>query len=431
MYDDVNVSLIPADAKYIAAYADGRYQNLAEVKKRFPKARIITIDVRGSYHNGDVLDVEPGDASNADAPAWFRARKGKTSTAKPMLYTSASNIAALQNTMTRAGIKRSEYFIWSAHYNGKQHICGEGCSYPRADGTQWTDKSHGRSLDESWMRGRIFKKAVAPTPAPTPHPTPTPAKVQRVRIMHCSGQFNDPPAQHAADALAIFKRASEKNVAWVTGTEGGSGSNNWIPELQKQAAAHGFRFFSTPSSDPWVAVNEKLIDSGWATYVGPIVVPGKARDHAAKKVVAVQFHNNDLGTIHVIPGHYLTKGRPSAKDPEHRQHVDENKAFAHAIGEYAKKVGAGADLVFYGGDQNIVDQVDDTFFGEPMITAWDELKHYENTGHGNIDVIARFKGDTRVKAISIHALDDTKFFYNGDHYVIEAVYEIGLLPQTP
>lgn len=156
MYDDVNVDLIPAGATHIAVYADGKYENLADVKKKFPKAVLVTIDVRGSYHNGDVLDVEAGDATNADAVAWFKAYKGPGVTAKPTLYTSASNVASLVATMTKAGIGRGQFNIWSAHYTGKAHICGND-GYPTVEGTQWTDKSHGMSLDQSALSPAFFK----------------------------------------------------------------------------------------------------------------------------------------------------------------------------------------------------------------------------------------------------------------------------------
>lgn len=159
MFDDVNVDLIPADATHIAAYADGTYQNLDKVKARFPQATILTIDVRGYYRNGDCLDVEPGDATNADAVAWFKAREGKTATPKPILYTSAGNVDALIGSMRMAGISRDRYFLWSAHYTGQPHICGS-CGYPKVDGTQWTDHSHDRSLDESLINDYVFAQPV-------------------------------------------------------------------------------------------------------------------------------------------------------------------------------------------------------------------------------------------------------------------------------
>lgn len=270
-------------------------------------------------------------------------------------------------------------------------------------------------------------------PAKEPHPTPPPVvtppapKAQRFDLMHISGQFSDTADQHAADALAVFTRASKRNVAWITGTEGGSGSNTWIPELRAQARAHGYRFFSHKSTDAWIAVRNDLVAGGWTTYVGPTIIPGKARDHTAKKVISVGFDTHEFGRINVIATHYLTKGRPSAKTAEYRQHLAENKALATAIGEYAVKVGGGTSLVFFGGDTNIVDRTDDVFFGQPLTTAWDELKKWENTGHGNIDVIASYDGDTRARAAYIRALDDSEWFLNTDHWAVEAGYDIAPL----
>lgn len=178
MFDDVNVSLLPPGYDLYAAYADGTYENITAVRTRFPKAHILAIDVRASYRNGDVLDVETGDATPDQAPAWFKAREGHTTTPKPILYTSASQITTLVTAMSKAGIARDRYYIWSAHYTGRPHICGRGCGYPRADGTQWTDKALGRSLDESLMRDYMITK-----PEPKPKPAPAPNRVQRARLL--------------------------------------------------------------------------------------------------------------------------------------------------------------------------------------------------------------------------------------------------------
>lgn len=258
----------------------------------------------------------------------------------------------------------------------------------------------------------------------------TPKGYRDIKIMHASGQFSDTAAQHKADAIALFETAKKKDVGWLTTTEGGpgAGGSNWTKNFVAQAKLHGFETTSQAGTDAMIAVNKDLIDGNYKSYVSPIIVPGKAHDHAAKKVIAASFHNKELGNISVMAGHYLTKGRPDAKSPEYRQHLAENKAFAKAIGEYAAKAGAGKDLVFYGGDQNIVDRINDTFLGQTkFVTAWDELKHYENTGHGNIDVTASWKPDARVKALSCHALNDKRLFMNFDHFVVEAVYRIRVL----
>jgi len=188
MFDDTDVSKIPADAPAVACYGDGRYTNAAAVKKLFPHIPVVVIDVASYYRNGDVLDVEPGDATNVNAPKWFKATVGKTEVLpKPAFYTSASNVPALISALAAAGIQRSQYLLWSAHYNYAAHLCGHGCGYPQtgevrwtADATQWTDKAQGKSLDESLVTDGFFgvnagpKPVPAPTPKPTPKPQPAP-----------------------------------------------------------------------------------------------------------------------------------------------------------------------------------------------------------------------------------------------------------------
>lgn len=246
----------------------------------------------------------------------------------------------------------------------------------------------------------------------------------RLHTMHCSMQFSDSTKQKKQDVEDIFTRAKKRNVAWITGTEGGAGSKDLIAALKDVDQDYGYRTWTAPSTDAWIAVRRSLIAGGWDTFTGPTIIPGEARKHTAKKVVSVNFKTEDLGRIHVIAAHYLTKGRPNAKDPVYRQHIDENRALATAIGEYAKKVGKGSDLVFYGGDQNIVDRTDDTFFGQPLTSAWDELKKWRNTGHGNIDVIASYDRDGRVSAAYCRALNDKKFPLHTDHFVVEAGFDV-------
>lgn len=70
----------------------------------------------------------------------------------------------------------------------------------------------------------------------------------------------------------------------------------------------------------------------------------------------------------------------------------------------------------------------DTFFGQPLTSAWDELNRHESTGHGNIDVIASYNKDGRVKALDIVALDDKEFFLHTDHFLVEATFQVDPLP---
>lgn len=167
MYDDVNVGLIPKDAPAVAGYIGGRWPTYDKVVKGWPKAKHLSIAV-SSIYDADCLDVEPGDATVAQAAAWVKRQRGLRkqgkvyNTSKPVVYTSASWGQGLVNALSKAGLVYGEdYLWWSAHYNPAQgkHICGPKCGFGlkvTAHGTQWTDHSHNESLDESVLTARFF-----------------------------------------------------------------------------------------------------------------------------------------------------------------------------------------------------------------------------------------------------------------------------------
>jgi hypothetical protein len=179
MFDDVDIDKLPYGAKAYAGYVNGMWPNAGAIMARFPHESVIFISVNAS-NVGDCLDIECGDATIDQAPRWWRGRVGRTRTPKPVLYTSASQVAALIVTMQHAGIKRDRYFVFSAHYTGQPHICAPRvCGYPQADATQWTDRAYGRSLDESLIQDYVlpgYKPArpkAVPPPPPAPKPDPT------------------------------------------------------------------------------------------------------------------------------------------------------------------------------------------------------------------------------------------------------------------
>lgn len=176
MYDNVNVELmhqLVPNAPAVAGYVNGRWPTYPEVVKRWPNAKHLSVAVTAGA-DADCLDVERGDATNSQAPAWIK-RQLARGVYRPVVYTSASNAAALLATLSRAGIDRSQVRLWSAHYTGKPHICGRAtCGYPQADGTQWTDKVNGKSQDESLLSSTFFAAKPSPKPAPKPKPKPVP-----------------------------------------------------------------------------------------------------------------------------------------------------------------------------------------------------------------------------------------------------------------
>lgn len=177
MYDDVTVGLIPAGAQAVAGYVDGRYANLTALRKAHPNAKVLEVCVSASHdpdlHASAALDVENGDATNAQAPAWVQ-RQLSRGLYKPTVYTSVSNVSALIGTLTANGVPRDKYRVWSAHYTYNPHVCSSAC-WPElgsiaVDATQWTDKALGKSLDESLCSSDFFELAPPAPPAPVdPH----------------------------------------------------------------------------------------------------------------------------------------------------------------------------------------------------------------------------------------------------------------------
>jgi hypothetical protein len=145
MYDSTNVGNIPADAEAVAGYINGAFENFNELVRRFPHAKHLSIAVSSS-HDAQCLDIETGDATPADAPGWVR-RQHARGIKRPVVYANTSTIVAVINALTRNGIKRDEYLVWTAHYTDQPHI------EPGSDSTQWEDhrELYDVSLCEPWF----------------------------------------------------------------------------------------------------------------------------------------------------------------------------------------------------------------------------------------------------------------------------------------
>jgi len=170
MFDAVDLSQIPSGADAYAGYVDGAWPTAPTLRARFPGAHILSIAVFPD-DDADCLDIEQGDATPQQAPAWVRRQQAR-GISRPVLYCSASVVNQVLGNLAAAGISRSEVRLWSAHYTGTSgHICGPGtCMYidpagrpvPPCDGTQWTSRAFGRNLDESLLCDDFFG---APAPA--------------------------------------------------------------------------------------------------------------------------------------------------------------------------------------------------------------------------------------------------------------------------
>lgn len=176
MFDSVTVSILPTGGSYAyLGYVDGLWPTYAELVKKFPNHKLVDMAVFAS-DNATALDIEKGDATIDQAPAWFE-RQVARGVYRPVLYTQASNMKALEQEMASKHIARSAYRLLAAHYGLKAHLCGpKACGFGMsgADGTQWTKTALGMNLDQSLLLPDFFDPRPVPPKPPVPPITDAP-----------------------------------------------------------------------------------------------------------------------------------------------------------------------------------------------------------------------------------------------------------------
>ena len=204
-----------AVAAYIAGNSWPTYGPYAAARPDLVKAgRLVSITLTASAR-ARCLDIESGGATAGQAPGWFKFR-ADTTEGLPILYTFASNVSTVVNTMASAGISRDRYLIWSAHYTFTPHICAPGvCGFPQADGTQYTDRVAG-NCDGSLMGPQCFRST----------PTPTPPE----------GTVAIAAAQNQDGRLAVFVELADGSVKHIEQDSPNAdwwkkpdGTFNWLP----------------------------------------------------------------------------------------------------------------------------------------------------------------------------------------------------------
>lgn len=168
MYDSVDVTQIPRDAKAVAGYVGGRWPTYPTLHGLFPRAYRLSIAI-SAKEDADGLDIETGDARAAEAPTWV-VKQHHRGVLRPVIYVELSEANKVVKTLTLAGIKRHEYRLWVAHYTGVPHLCGpdEGLN-TYADATQWECHALGCDLDISLCSNSFF--GAAPLPVSTWRPS--------------------------------------------------------------------------------------------------------------------------------------------------------------------------------------------------------------------------------------------------------------------
>lgn len=244
-----------------------------------------------------------------------------------------------------------------------------------------------------------------------------------LRVQHTSLQFSDPRAQQEHDVKALFQLGAAYPIK--TGTESGpdAGPNSNREFMKEYAAEFGHALHMT--GDNWVAVDRKIIKPGslvrsnvFVAKTGEVYGPGH---HSQMPVISFDHIDPKVGHISYGGCHYPTKGQTPAQP-----NWDINKRYAEKIGAWMRSVAKGTALAFIAGDFNMPDQKGkpDWAFGQPWTSMADELKAWQNTGHGPIDGFASYDGDGRVSAKRFNVLDDTEMKMYSDHWVCRGVWEI-------
>jgi hypothetical protein len=185
MYDSVNVNADPATAKLIACYDDGTYANVTAALKRFPTARILTIDVTGRG-KAQALDIENGDATFAELDGWLAQYA-----VKEVVFSLPVAYASLDPWKTNFPASHPKGCLaWTAHYTGVPHVCGLPCGLAwQADMTQYTTGNG--TYDTSLVNAPLY---TAPAPPPPPLPSKPVSGVQSgwSWCSKCQGLFYGP-----------------------------------------------------------------------------------------------------------------------------------------------------------------------------------------------------------------------------------------------
>jgi hypothetical protein len=130
LYDSVTPSAIPSSSQAVAVYSNGHYAAApGQVGKR---GLTLWIDTNGSNPHADVLDVEPGDATPAQAAAWVQQKLNASPNSTAIVYTMRSDWGAVQQAVSQlAWWMPSHTKYWIADPTGVPHLV------PGSQATQW------------------------------------------------------------------------------------------------------------------------------------------------------------------------------------------------------------------------------------------------------------------------------------------------------
>jgi hypothetical protein len=157
MFDSTTAADIPLSAELVGGYVDGEWQWTTSDWALFPAARHVRIAVWASTDAGTVLDVESGNATPLEAPAWVQMRRAAG--VDPTVYMSESTWPAVRAAFTAQGVPEPHW--WVAHYGVPAAIPAGAVAHQYAD-EALTGGHYDMSVVADYWPG------VDPAPAPAP-----------------------------------------------------------------------------------------------------------------------------------------------------------------------------------------------------------------------------------------------------------------------
>ena len=190
-FDDITAGNVPPGGDLYMGYDDGQWPDAAAIAARFPGKTVIRITTNPADDEGDMLDVENGDATPEKAPGWV-ARRRADGHVGPLVYCAESNRQPVTDAFAAANVPMPGLFI--AAYPG----VGPELQQP-------TDIGHQFASNNDYDTSVVIDYLPGIDPAPTPKP-PT-------------GQENA-----MTSPLFVFK-PGQQDVVW---THGGKLLHGWV-----------------------------------------------------------------------------------------------------------------------------------------------------------------------------------------------------------
>lgn len=110
MADSVNVLSLPGGFDLYGGYDDGHWPDADAIAQRFPGKTVVRITVDPFDDEGDMLDVENGDATPDQAPPWV-VRRRADGHGGPLVYFAEANRGAVVFAFLAAGVPLPGLFV--------------------------------------------------------------------------------------------------------------------------------------------------------------------------------------------------------------------------------------------------------------------------------------------------------------------------------